>query len=238
MRLILVSGILISLLTLTGAANELELPHIIVNGTATTDVVPNQMKWRIEVKNTDAQVEVVADKHTRAVASVLRFLKETGVPDDNIQTTRMEFGENRVYKNSARVKQGYIATTDVLFDIKDLDKYKDLWIGLAGISGVSVKSVTYDHTDRIKIRNETRKKALLNAKEKARGLAGTLGSQIGDPLVIQESPSVGRGGRPEYAANLRMQMDSSGGGGPVLALGKIPIQTTVMVVFQLITTDP
>ena len=120
----------------------------------------------------------------------------------------MEFGENTVYKSGSRIKEGYI------------------------------KSVVYDHTDKIEIRNETRKKALLEASKKAKALAGTLGSEIGEPLVIKENPSFDGGPRPQYAANMRAEMDSfGGGGGPVLALGKIPIRTTVQVVFRLITTD-
>ena len=40
-------------------------------------------------------------------------------------------------------------------------------LGLAAIPDVSVEGVTYDHSKRIEFQNETRRKALLKAKEKA-----------------------------------------------------------------------
>src|SRR6266481_4837507 len=54
-----------SLLVIHGFADEIQLPHITVYGTATTEVVPDQMIWSVKVQNKGAVLETVASDHTK-----------------------------------------------------------------------------------------------------------------------------------------------------------------------------
>ena len=150
------------------------LPHVTVYGTAVTQVVPDQMVWRLTIQNKGVALSSVAEGQTNSVEQVLAFLKHAGMRDADVQTADMVFGENWEYRNSSRVREGYFASTAVAFRTPNLNTYKTLWLGLAAIPDVSVEGVTYDHSKCIEFQNETRRKALRKAKEKAADLAKTL----------------------------------------------------------------
>jgi uncharacterized protein YggE len=217
-------------------ADELEVPHIVVYGTAETEVVPDQMLWRLTVKNLGEELSVVAEEHSRTVEQVLATVSGSGVPRDDLQTSRMEFGENWRHERGSRLFDGYFAATRVSFKTKDLDSYLQLWSSLARIEGVSVDGVHYDLSERIEIQNETRRKALLAARDKAQDLAETLGVRMGEPLLIEEDPpGIGPEKRLSMASNVRQAVGEGAGGGGGLAPGRIPIKMRVRVAFRLIT---
>jgi len=219
------------------SAAENELPGVTVFGTATTQVTPDQMVWRLVAENTGPKLPSVAEFHTKLVQQVLRFLREHGIKDSALQTSDMEFGDNWVTQYSSRVKEGYVARTQISFRTSDLATYKPLWLGLAAVSGVTVEGVDYDHSKRIAFQNETRQKAILAAKEKAVSLAKALGSEIAEPQRIEEDLSVNE----EWCtatnpfSNSVSTVKDRGSEQEALAPGKIPIRIRVKVTFRLVT---
>jgi uncharacterized protein len=231
----------LGVLTFAAAAHsaDIELPHITVFGTAITQVVPDQMLWYLTIRNQGSKVPAVAEQHTTVVGQVRAFLKQAGIKEADVQMANMEFGENWEYLSGSRVMEGYFASTVVTFRTSDLQKYKALWIGLAEIPGVTVNGVSYDHSKRIDFQNETRRNALLKAKEKALDLAKTLGSELGEPLLIEEDLSASEGWS---ATNLNSNQlvnnyanQDAGAAKTDVAPGRIPIRTRVKVAFRLIT---
>jgi len=222
-------------------ADEIQLPHITVFGTATTEIVPNEMLWSVEVRNKNMNLESAAMEHGKVVQSVLTLVKELKLDEKSIQTSRMEFGENQEYTSSSWVKSGYYAKTDICFKATDFDAYEKLWVGLAKISGVSVQSVAYDHSKRIDYRNETRQKGLQAAKEKASTMAKALGSEIGEPLLVEEDLSVSEGWQGNLAVqtfNNRQTVDDGNmRDNEQIALGTIPIRARVKTSFRLLTAQ-
>ena len=218
-------------------ADGIKAPHITVFGTATKKVTPNSMSWNLTVKNKGRDLQEVAEHHTKCVAAVFALLKTIKVPTKEMQAAKMEFGENFMYLNHSQVKDGYFASTEIFFKIKDFKKYSPLWLGLSRLENVSVNDVYYGHLDRIKLQNETRKQALLAAKKKAIVIAETLDSRIGAPLVIEEvrvSQKVFNGGAvPNIVVVNEGGSDKQEG----VALGKIPITMKVKISFKLITDE-
>lgn len=214
-------------------ADEVRFPHVTVYGTATTEIVPDQMVWSVKVQNRGRSLEVTATEHTKLVQAALELIKDAVVDKADIQTSSMEFGENWEEKADTRVRAGYLASTTISFKTTKIEAYKSLWLGLAKISGISVEDIAYDHTKRMDIQNETRQKALLAAKEKAMTLAKTLGAGIGEPLSIEEDVEV----HYRYIRNTNLREDTAGG--PVsrgdLALGRIPITMRIKASFRLVS---
>jgi uncharacterized protein len=223
-------------------ADEIQLPHVTVYGTATTEVIPDRMIWTVSVTTIGPSVAEIAGQHVQAVSQVLAFLKGAKVAENEIQSTNMQLGEHQVYKDNSWVKEGYRASTALSFKASNFDAYKDLWLGLVAINGVSIDGVYYDHSQRITLQNETRLKAVVAAKEKAVSLAKALGSEAGEPLLIEEDPSSQQSGRP---TNYLACMTSVAGAGSssddsatVVAPGQIQIQSRIKVAFRLITGRP
>lgn len=220
------------LLCSTFAAGEvLEQPHIIVYGTAQIQVKLNEMNWLLNVRNEAKELPATAAAHAQTVQKVLEFLKSHKIDEDKLQTSHMQFGENWKYLDRERVKVGYYASTGISFTISDFDLYQKFWYGLAQIEGVSIQNISYAHSERIRYQNQTREKALLAAREKAVKLAATLGSQIGEPLIIEETVPQSF---PVMLSNTALRADM-GEAAPAqsLAPGQLTISTNVRIVFKL-----
>lgn len=215
------------------SAQTLQPPHISVFGTADINVAPNEMNWILLVRNEGKELAPTASEHARTVARVLDLLKSLNIDQQKLQTSNMQFGERYEYQERQNVKVGYYASTNIGFTIKDLDLYQKLWFGLSEISQVSIQNVSYGHSDRIRLQNESRQKALLAAREKAEALARTLGSKIGDPLQIEEQPS--QSPPVPYARMIsNAAFDAAEGTQPqTLQPGQITITTQVRVTFKL-----
>ena len=207
-------------------------PQITVSGTATTMVEPNILRWRLRVMHTADDIEEVAAMHSSNVANALGILAEAGVAESDIQTSRMQFGENWVFRDSSDVMEGYFARTDVAFETESIDMYSSLWRQFASAPGVSVTHVGFDHSDRIGIRNEARNDALLAAKDKAASMAEVLGSTLGPPVSIEEVPS---DTRRQFSNSFALYSENPGqsGNSGDISLGQIAIQARVTVSFEL-----
>jgi uncharacterized protein YggE len=234
MRCFTFSLLIALLFTLATSAAENAIPRVEVYGTATTEVAPDQMRWYVTVRNKGPKLPAVAEQHSKIVEQVLAVLKQSGIKDAEVQTARMEFGDNWEYKNQSQVWEGYFASTAVLFRTSSLESYKPLWIGLAAIAGVRVDGVYFDHTKRIDFQNETRRSALLAAKAKAVDLAKTLGSVLGEPLLIEEDLSINQPEGSNISNNYRVDEGASAVK-EGLAPGKIPIRIRLKVAFRLIS---
>jgi len=228
----MISILMLALLAVPALADE-GPPTITVTGTALTEVVPDQMIWQLRVQNKGPELEGVAAAHHELVGSVLELLKNEGVQEKETRTSRMTFGENRVYRQGTQYKEGYIASTNVTFTSTDLDAYTKMWMLLAGFEGVEVNNVSYDLADRITVQDETRREALRAAQRKAADLAEVLGATLGGPLHIVEQ---GSGVRPlPLYSNKAMMMEADAGAPPpAQAPGQITIRMGIEAVFRLV----
>lgn len=229
-------GGFILLLLLSGIAwaEELSRPHISVYGYAKTEVVPDEMLWALNVGNQGADLKTVSAEHTKIVKAVLKLIAQQGVDKKETQTSGMRFGENYVYRNNSRVKEGYIANTTISFKMNDFGKYEALWLALSKVDAVSVNGVSYDYSKRIEAQNETRIKALMAAKEKAKAMAAAMNLELGETLSIVEE----QGGYDVVATN-KMEMAMFDArmqepGSPV-SPGTITIEMRVQLVSALIS---
>lgn len=210
-------------------ANEDPIRKITVIGTATTEVTPDLMHWRLQVKTQGADLAKVTKDHAAQVSAALNYLKEQKIDEKSIQTSGMKFGENWSYQNRNKVLEGYIASTDITFKLTKLDQYQELWMGISGLTSVSLTSVYYDHSSRINHERKTRGDALYNAKSKASRMASALMSGIGKPLLIEEQNFH----TPQPMARAFAKSAEGSSENSSFAPGKIPITMRVKVSFQL-----
>ncbi len=227
---------LLSLLATFASAADDQLPHVMVFGTATTQVQPDLLRWRLSVDRVGADVAEVADAHAKDVAAVLEFLKEQKIPAKEIQTAHVELSEHREYRRDSWIKEGYEASTAVSFTSKDLGQYRTLWLGLSRLNGVSVKAAVWDSARRIPVQNETREEALKAAKEKATTMAAVLGMKLAEPLVINEVSLESDPFSVSGAAGNRLITRSDGEteGNEMVAPGSIEVRVRVQVTFRIV----
>jgi uncharacterized protein YggE len=128
------------------------------------------------------------------------------------------------------VREGFYAATTINFTSDDLDAYRGLWLGLSAMDGVTVNAAQYAIADREPIEDDVRRKALLDARDKAADLAKTLDVTLGEPLRIIE----GGGGYYAPAPEMGRMLKADAAGGPVQAPGRITVRVNIQAVFRLI----
>ena len=208
-------------------------PHITAYGTATVEVIPDEMFWSLKITNKGPDIKEIAKQHSNIVLSVLSFLDETEVDKNDTQTSMMQFGENLEYVNGRRVQKGYFASSQVTFKLIIFNRYQHLWRGLSKIENTSIQNIVYGYSKRTKAQNRAMINALLAAKEKAQTMAKALSVNLGDPLVIEEQQSSIAPMRSKMLleSNARAGASQKNKGG--FALGKILIKSNVKVVYLI-----
>lgn len=215
-------------------ADEIQLPHVTVFGTASVKAKPDVQRWSIAVTTKGDEVATASGNHAKRAADVLKFLKKKGVAPADVQTAAMSLSENRVYRDNNWLKDGYVAETSIAFTLRDPAQNQDIWLGLSQLADVSVNGVSWDIADRIPLQERARADAMTAGKAKAQQLAAGLASSLAEPLVIEEIP-VDDPIAVRYAVNAMAK--GSGGGSPEesAAPGELTVQARVKLVFRLVS---
>ncbi len=222
--------LLLILFPLSFCQAEFDAPHVVVFGTAEKEVAPDELHWNLAIKTMGGTVTEVSRKHSDDVLSVLSYLKSSGLSADNVKTSRMQLNENIVRRNNSRIKEGYFAFTNISFKITELNDYLSYWKQLADFDNLTINSVTFALSNRIAIQDETRVAAVKKAREKALSLAGALGAQVLEPLLIEEIDSFSRAPRN---AVLSMEMAGARANGKTISPGTETVRAKVKTVFRI-----
>ena len=221
----------------TALGHDENRPHVSVSGVATTEAKPEVMIWRLTAQNRGEDLEEVAKSHQSLSKSVLTTIKSFGVEEDAISSERMTFGENWEYEQGRRFRNGFFASSQIIFRSDKLEQYDIMWQAFAKLPEVQVQNVAFDLKPEtsIRLRRDMRREALLSAREKARDMAETLGSSIAHPRTIEDlSGDVDHFQPQAKAAGRVMSLEMADGGGPSVNPGMIEIRARVQVTFDLV----
>jgi uncharacterized protein YggE len=170
-------------------ADNWEVPHIQVSGIGTVETQPQLLRWQIEIKNEGSDITELAKLHNYDVSRALKKISELGVLDKKVQTNRPRLSERYIRKNNNSVKDGFIASTQISFELLDLEKYHEVWLVLSSIDGLRIHDSSWgiEVSHQHKLNEEARILALNNAKEKASQLADELNMELLHPLKITDT---------------------------------------------------
>jgi uncharacterized protein YggE len=205
------------------------VPQISVTGEGKIKVVPDQAVVTVGFQNTGKDAKEVKTLNDEVVDKVIKFLKKSGIPATDYKTNNVSLGKNYDYEKK---KYNFQANQTLTIALKDLSKYDEIMMGLndAGINniqGVEFKSSKMEEHER-----EARKKAMLNAKQKAADYVSVLGQKVGKALLITDASNV-YFPQPMYKGNMMAMATEADTVRETLAIGEIEINTTVNVTFAL-----
>jgi len=230
---IILFAIGISLFSVFLQADNSQIPQISVYGSAVSEVLPDQVYWNISVRSEGKKVSELANLHAERIKKVLAYLQNQKIKKEHTQTRQMNLTENWNYNSGKRIKEGYVANTQIQFRSDDLKQYSSLWSGLAELEGISIEATHFDSSKRLSIQSETRTLALKTAKQKAQNMAAALDARIGKPILIEEF---------EIHDDVRMQpmMESKmmAASDAIVAPGQLEIRMQVRVIFALEQAKP
>ena len=207
------------------------VPQISVSGEGKIKVTPDEAIITVAVENTGKEAAEVKKKNDEIVDKVLKLIKQRGIPTADYQTQRVNLYKNYDYNTK---KYNYVANQTISIHLKDLTKYDKLMMDLVDSGINSIQGVEFKSSKIKEYESQARKKAMVDAKQKAEDYVSVLaGQKVGKALVISDNSYINYP-RPVYASMKSVdvayeQMPEK----ETLAIGEIEIISNVSVSFVL-----
>lgn len=207
------------------------VPQISVSGEGKIKVTPDEAIITVAVENAGKEAAEVKKKNDEIVDKVLKLIKQRGIPTADYQTQRVNLYKNYDYNTK---KYNYVANQTISIHLKDLTKYDKLMMDLVDSGINSIQGVEFKSSKIKEFERDARKKAMVDAKQKAEDYVSVLaGQKVGKALVISDN-SYTNYPRPVYASMKSVdvayeQMPEK----ETLAIGEIEIISNVSVSFVL-----
>lgn len=210
--------------------NRPQVPQISVTGEGKIKVVPDRAIISVGVLNTGKDSKEVKTLNDETVDKVIKFLKKSGIAATDYKTDNVSLYKNYDYEKK---KYNFQASQNISITLKDISKYDEIMMGLNDVGVNSIQGVEFKSSKMEEHEREARKKAMLNAKQKAEDYVSVLGQKVGKALLIADSSQV-YFPQPMYKGGMMaMASDAESAPRETLAIGEIEINATVTVSFVL-----
>lgn len=205
------------------------IPQISVFGEGKISVAPDQAVISLGFQNSGKDSKEVKKLNDEVIDKVIKFLKQSGIPATDYKTTNVSLYKSYDY---AKKVYNYQANQSLTVTLKDLTQYDKIMIGL-NYSGVNtIQGVEFKTSKREAYESEARKKAILDAKQKATNYVSAIGQKTGKAILISDnSPTY----YPHVMNKSNMMAMATAEDAPkeTLAIGEIVITANVNVTFAL-----
>ena len=210
-------------------AQEVSFPNVTVVGEGKVTVVPDEVLIRARVEHEGASVKEVQSKNDKVISDLLAYLKDFGIPSEDVKTEYLRLRKEHNYST----KQDYYSANQALtIKLRDLDDYQTLMAGLLEKGLNRIDGISFSSSKEDELKAEARRKAVLDAREKAEQYAQALGQEIGEAWAIREQGA--QVAQPVFRqAAMKVEAFDSAASGPEIAPGEMEINTQVNVSFQL-----
>ena len=234
--LIFIAFAALALGTVSAANADDPIPRILVTGEGSVDLAPDMAVLTLSVTRQAETARAALDANSSAMKDVQTAMKTKGIETRDLQTSGFSIQPNYFYppqqpsgKRAPPKIVGYTVRNSLTVRVRDisavggiLDKSVSLGVNEGG-------NIMFTNEDPSEAISKARVKAMQNAINKAKTLAGAAGVKTGQILEISEqsySP------RPMTMARAEMSMGRSADSVPVAA-GENTYKVTVNVSFAI-----
>lgn len=158
-------------------------PSINVTGEGTVKVVPDQVVIKSRIEHEGDSAELVKKQNDEAVDKMISFLKKQGIAEKNIETDYLNLNKRYDYNDKT---YSYVANQAISITLEDISDYEQIMKGLLENGLNRIDGVQFKSSEVEKYEAEARKKAVIDAREKARQFAEPLGQKVGKAISINE----------------------------------------------------
>ena len=211
------------------AARADDVRQITVSGEGTVSIAPDSAYLRAGVITEGKTAKDAGDANAKAMASVMAAIKEAGIADKDVQTSR--YSIRPVYEGGRPVREritGFQAANSVLLTLRDLDKIGGLIDRVIAAGANDMGGVEFVVSDSSKALDPARAEAMADARRKAEAFAKAAGVKVGAPLTIHEQSTA----PPRYYP-MMLRAAPAPADTPV-ASGEQSLRVTVTVSFELL----
>jgi uncharacterized protein YggE len=164
-----------------------ETRRIAVSGEAEVRVVPDEVILTFGIETWNKNMQIARAENDAIVKKVLALTGEMGIAAEHVKTDYVSI-EPR-YRDGYYEERdfiGFFVQKNIVVTLRDLSKFEDLLAGALDAGVNYIHGIEFRTTELRQHRDEARALAIEAAREKAVALAGELGQQVGEPLLIQE----------------------------------------------------
>jgi uncharacterized protein YggE len=204
-----------------------------VSGTGSASGVPDVALLDLGVTVEKDTVAEAREEAAGAMQDVVDSLKDNGVEDKDIQTTRFSIMPVFDYPDGRQVLRGFEVSNFVTAKVRDIDGLDGVLDDAAAAGGdqVQIQNIRFDIDDPSQLEAEAREEAVGEARDKAETLADLSNVELGKPVSISESTSA-----PPVPAALDLYGRGAEAAAEVptpIEAGELEVTVTVNVVFAI-----
>lgn len=208
---------------------------ISVSGEGKATAVPDiaELSFGVIVQRQQTAKQAM-DMLGKSMQAVLDAVKKAGVPAEDIRTESLSLNPAYDWKDGQQTMRGFDASQSLRVKVRDLDIVSDVLAAATNAGANQAGGVSFIVDDPEKSRAQAREEAIVQAREKAKILAGQLGMRLGKIKNFSEG---GGGFPPIMYARETMAMDKGMGGGGVmptpLPAGEQEVSVQVTITYEL-----
>lgn len=220
---------LFTVMTYAQDQKQQPVPQINVAGEGKVKVTPDQVIITLGVENTGKDASEVKKANDIIIDKVIKFIKQSNIPQSDFQTTTVSLNKNYDYEKK---KYNYVANQTICVTLKDIKKYDEFMMGITDTGITNINGVEFKSSKLEEYKTEARKKAMLDAKQKAMDYASALSQKVGKVILISDN-SQNYYPQPMYKGVMMAGAADSAMPRETLAVGEIEITANVQVTFIL-----
>lgn len=158
-----------------------------VFGEATVMAKPDQAVVILGVITENENLQTAQSTNSQAINNVIQAIRNSGVPQEAIQTTDYHIDLNYDFQNGVQTFRGYRVTHLLSVRISNIEKVGEI-VDVAVDNGANtVRNIQMSLANPQQLYNEALTLAIQNAQEKALSIAQTLGVSINTiPINVKE----------------------------------------------------
>ena len=139
-----------------------------VTGEATVAVAPDAAVIRIGVSSQDKTAREASDANAKQMSAVLAAIKDTGIAERDIQTSRLSLQPQYDTNKSGTARlTGFQATNQVTVKIRDIDKLATVLDRAIAAGANEMSGIEFVVTEQSKMLDQARDDAIADARRKA-----------------------------------------------------------------------
>ena len=220
------------------AAEESANPRLAtVSGQGEIRAEPDQARLTLGVEAREPTLEAARTQVNRSVEGLLKLTRELGVPDRQVNSTRLNVQPEYAWLEKTRTRKlvAYVVSRSVAVDLRELDKLGLLLERGLALGANQVGEPVLDHSRRVELQREALALATKDALRNAEAMAGALGAGVGAVRSLnaaQESPAP----MPAFAMAMRTMAvaDANQGAPQTYQPGELVFRANVSASFDLL----
>jgi uncharacterized protein len=197
---------------------------VTVTGEAAVAVAPDAAVIRIGVTSLDKTAREASDVNAKQMSAVLAAIKDTGIAERDIQTSRLSLQPQYDASKSGTPRlTGFQATNQVTVRIRDIDKLASVLDRAIAAGANEMSGIEFVVTEQSRMLDQARDDAIADARRKAELYAKAAGTKVGNVISISEE-----GGAPQPRP-----MQAVRAGAVPIAPGEQTLRAIVTVSYEL-----